>query len=145
MPATLRHKITGLTICAVLAIVAIRPAMADHPRPENRIPTSGDIVWIGVGIAAIGAGIAIGIVLAVGHHNHNITGCVATGPNGLQLLSDNDQQTYALIGNTADIRAGDRVRVSARRQKTGVAEPRILAVDKLGKDFGSCTASPAHP
>ena len=145
MPARLHHKITGLTICAVLAITAIRPAMADHPRPENRIPTNGDIVWIGVGIAAIGAGITIGIVLAVGHHDHNIAGCVATGPNGLELLSESDQQTYALVGNTADIKAGDRVRVSARKQKTSVAGPRVLVVNKLGKDFGSCAASPAHP
>ena len=145
MTATLRRKITGLALCAILTVTAIRPAMADHPRPENTIPTKSDIVWIGVAIAAIGAGIAIGVVLAVGHHDHNMTGCAATGPNGLELLSESDQQTYALLGNTADIKTGDRVRVSARKQKTTGEGPRILVVNKLGKDFGSCTGSPAHP
>jgi hypothetical protein len=145
MTAALRRKITAFTICAILAVTAIRPAMADHPRPENTIPTKGDIVWIGVGIAAIGAGIAVAIVLTLGHHDHNITGCAAAGPGGLELLSENDQQTYALVGNTADIKAGDRVRVSARKQKTAAAAPRILVVNKFGKDFGSCAAFPAHP
>jgi len=143
--AILRRQITALALCCILAVTAIRPAFADHPRPDHSLPTQGDIVWIGVGIAAIGAGIAIGIVLAVGHHDHNMTGCAATGPNGLELLSESDQQTYALLGNTADIKTGDRVRVSARKQKTAAAGPRILVVNKLGKDFGSCTGSPAHP
>lgn len=143
MTAILRRKITGLALCFLLALTAIRPALADHPRPDHNLPTQGDVVWIGVGVAAIGAGIAIAIVLAVGHHDHNITGCAATGPNGLELLSD--QQTYSLIGNTADIKAGDRVRVSAKKQKGDAAGPRILIVNKLGKDYGACAASPLHP
>jgi hypothetical protein len=145
MIAKLRNTITGLTICAMLVTTAIKPAVADRPRPANTIPTKSDVVWIGVGIAAIGAGIAIGIILAVGHHNHNMTGCAASGPDGLQLLSESDQQTYALVGNVAGIKAGDRVRVSGKKQKTGAGGSRQLLVDKLGKDFGPCAVSPAHP
>ena len=145
MIARIRHTITGLTICAILGANGIRPAMAVQPRPANSLPTRTDVVWIGVGIAAIGAGIAIGVILAVGHHNHNVTGCAAAGPEGLQLLSEGDQQTYALVGNVGGIKAGERVRVSARKQKSGSGGTRQLLVDKLTKDFGARTVSPAHP
>lgn len=84
-------------------------------------------------------------ILAIGHHDHNVTGCAASGPDGLELISESDQQTYSLVGDTGGIKPGDRVRVSAKKQKTGSGGPHQLLVDKLNKDFGACAVSPAHP
>jgi len=100
--------------------------------------------WIGVGVAAIGAGIGIGIFYAI-HHGSSIDGCAVSGPNGLELQYRGDQQTYALIGEVAGIKPGDRVRVSGKKEKKKAGAPQQFLVEKLSKDFGACTAPPATP
>jgi hypothetical protein len=104
----------------------------------------GEIIGIGIGIAAGGAALGIGVFYAV-HHGHSINGCALSGPNGLELQNRGDQQTYALIGQVADIKPGDRVRVSGKKEKKKAGAPQQFLVEKLSKDFGACTAQPATP
>ncbi len=128
------YKILAKTvICALLATAATRPAAA------NSIPTSTDVVWIGVAVAAIGAGIGVGIFYAI-HHGESLTGCTASGANGLALQNKDDQQTYSLVGEVATIRPGERVRVTGKRVKKS-APPQFL-VEHVKNDFGACTAKP---
>ena len=68
-----RNKIIAkAAVCVLLVTAATRPAAA------NSIPTKSDVVWIGVAVGAIGAGIGLGIYFAV-HHNASLTGCAASG------------------------------------------------------------------
>jgi len=83
-----RKILAKVVICALVLTAATRPAKAS-------IPTHTDIVWIGIAIGAIGAGIGIGIYYAV-HHGHSLTGCTVSGPGGLELQGHGDQPTYAL-------------------------------------------------
>jgi hypothetical protein len=98
--------------------------------------------WIGVGVAAIGAGIGIGIFYAI-HHGHSINGCALSGPSGLELQNRGDQQTYALIGEVAGIKPGDRVRVSGKKSKANSAATRQFLVEKVSRDFGPCEVAHA--
>lgn len=107
------------------------------PAKANSIPTSTDVAWIGVAIGAIGAGIGIGIYVAI-RHNHSLTGCAVSGANGLQIQSQGDQQSFALIGEVAGIKSGDRVRVTGKKVKSNAGAPRQFLVEKLGKDYGAC-------
>ncbi len=145
MTAGQRSILAKVAACALLAATSTQPALATRPRPENSIPTKSDVVWIGVAVAAIGAGIGIGIYLAVRPHGQKITGCAASGPNGLQLVSESDQQTYTLMGTTDGIKPGDRVRVSGKKEKSGAGPALQFFVDKPPKDFGACKVQPVTP
>jgi preprotein translocase subunit Sss1 len=130
MKAELRLIVAKVAICALLLTAAAKPAKAEFI-------TSGQVAWIGVAIGAIGAGIGIGIYYAV-RHNRSLTGCAVSGASGLQLQNAGDQQSYALIGDVAGIKPGDRVRVSGKKEKGKPGASRQFLVEKLGKDYGAC-------
>jgi len=137
---TARHR----SICAKAAVCALLVTVAAKPAAANSIPTKSDVVWIGVGVAAIGAGIGVGINFAV-HHSHSLTGCAASTANGFQLQSEGDQQTYALLGEVAGVKSGERIRVSGKQEKKSAGASRQFIVEKLNKHFGSCKVQPAAP
>lgn len=132
-----RKILAKAVICALLLTTTTRPAKAS-------IPTHTDIVWIGIAIGAIGAGIGIGIYYAV-HHGHSLTGCTVSGSGGLELQGRGDQPTYALVGDMAGIQPGERIRVSGKKAKTAAGAKPQFIVEKLGKDYGACKASPVAP
>ena len=131
-----RKLFASLTMCALLWTVETKPAMA------NSIPTKSDEVWIVVGVLAIGAAIGVGVYLAVRPHSRDITGCASSGPNGLQLVSESDRQTYVLAGELSSIQSGERIRVIGKKQRTREDRPRQIIVEKLANDYGACTAQP---
>ena len=99
-------------------------------------------------IVGISAGVAVGVIVlvAVSKSHHNIKGCVATGPNGLevQVPLDKGFETYDLTGTTTNIKEGDLVRVhgAKERKKKGSPGDRVFMVEKLSKDYGPCKALP---
>jgi hypothetical protein len=125
-------------ICALLLVCATKPANA------NSIPTNSDIVWIGIAIGAIGAGIGIGVYYAV-HHGHSLKGCVVAGPEGLELRSEGGQQTYDLVGAVTGIKPGQRVRVSGKMMKKSNGAERQFLVETLNRDYGVCSILPTTP
>ncbi len=145
MKAGHRNILAKVLISALLVATATEPAVAIRPRPANSIPTQTQVAWILVGIAAIGAAIGIGIYFAVRPHGQRITGCAGSGPNGPQLVSESDQQIYALDGDLAGIQAGERIRVSGKKEKKTAGAPRKFLVEKTAKNLGSCKVQPATP
>ncbi len=105
-------------------------------------PSNAEIVGVVAGIAALGAAIGIGVYFAV-KHNHRVTGCARSGPDGMTLTSESDKQTYALVGEVAGIKSGDRVRVSGKKSKDQSSGTRHFLVEKVSKDLGACEASSA--
>ena len=101
-----------------------------------------DANWIIAGVAATGAAVGIGIYYAV-HHAASIKGCVTSGANGLELQNEGDRQMYQLLGMTADVKPGNRVRVTGKRKKapSGAAGNTSFLVEKLSKDYGACEVS----
>jgi len=104
----------------------------------------GEIVGILVGIAGGSAALGIGVYYAI-HRDRSLNGCAVSGAGGIELQNRGDQQTYSLLGETAGIKPGDRVRVSGKKEKKNSGAPRQFLVEKLNKDYGSCTAAPASP
>jgi hypothetical protein len=99
--------------------------------------TKGTETKVALGIAGAGALIVVGVYFAI-HHGHSLTGCAVSDSNGLQLQSQGDQQTYRLVGGVAEIKPGDRIHVSGKKQRANTAVPREFLVEKLNKDFGPC-------
>jgi len=135
-----------LAMVAACALLLTATATAQPQSGTIGGVTGGDAVAIGVAIAVIGAGIGFGVFYAVHHavhHGHSLDGCAVSGANGLELQNRGDQQTYALVGDTAGIKPGERVRISGKKEKkNGGAHPQFL-VEKLNKDFGACNAEPS--
>ena len=95
-------------------------------------------VEIVVSIVAVTAVLTVGVVLLVKHHPA-LKGCAMNGKDGLEL-TDADGQSFSLIGDTAAVKPGDRVRLSGKKQKASAGSRRFI-VEGV-KDYGPC---PVHP
>jgi hypothetical protein len=75
-----------------------------------------------------------------------LKGCVVDGSKGMELQTESGE-SFALFGETAGVKAGERVKISGSRQKAvkGVSARQSFVVERLDKDFGACTAAMAHP
>lgn len=139
--ATPRSFFAIIAACAVLlaatfsATAACQSSGGFGPRASVEAELFG-------GIAGGGAVVGIGVFYAF-HHDHSLTGCAVSGADGLQLQSQSDQQTFALVGDVASVKAGDKVRVSGRKKKKNGDAPRQFLVEKLQKDYGQCTVERA--
>jgi hypothetical protein len=92
----------------------------------------------------IGAAIAVAVVVLVevDHSHHSLSGCVLSGPNGLELQTS-DSKTYALTGDAASIRVGDRVKLKGSKVKKtkDTTGDQIFRVAAINKDYGPCKAN----
>jgi len=90
------------------------------------------------GIVVVGAGLTVLAILVI-HHKHKptaITGCVRSGASGMSLTNEKDRRTYALSGNPAGLKPGDRMTLEGKPKKTGEAP--VFEAQKVAKDFGAC-------
>jgi hypothetical protein len=133
--STLSRRLTALLLCLSFLLTP-KPAKAD-------IISSGQVAAIGVGIAAIGAAIGVGIYFLV-RKPPSITGCAASGSEGLSLRNEDDANTYTLIGDTASIKPGERVRVSGKKKKDPSGQHSFL-VEKVSRNYGACQVAAAKP
>ncbi len=74
----------------------------------------------------------------------SLHGCVSPGSNSIILLNEGDRQAYDLIGDTATIKVGERVKVSGKKKKD-TSGKRYFLVGKLSKNYGACKVSPTAP
>jgi hypothetical protein len=126
-------------ILAMVAACALLVTATDTAKAQIGV-TKSQADWIVVGIASIGAGIGLGIYFAVRPHGHSLTGCAGSGPDGPELASENDQQTYALTGELAGVKSGERIRVSGKKGRKSAGARGQFLVEKLNRDFGPCKA-----
>ena len=141
--ATKRTLLIAVVVSLALLVGAARPAEAQG-FPSGCIGYCGNGIVIGI-VAVAGAIATVGILLAVNHYHHFIKGCVATGPNGLELETS-ESTVYFLAGDQAAIRPGEMVKLhGSRMKKSKDGKPdRGFNVSQLKKDYGPCHVAPAH-
>jgi hypothetical protein len=129
-PALLRTS-TALILCMLLALPAL-------PQTGGHIgPSTGEVVGIIVGVAA--AITVVGILIYHESHKHpSITGCVASGADGLTLQNEKDKKVYTLSGDSAALRVGERFTLTGKKNKDSSGKP-SFQVEKLTKDYGLCS------
>ena len=132
-----RVILTNLAVCALLLPASQQAGAAKvRAHPNNSIPTKTQDGLIVAAVVVIGAAIGIGIYVAVRHGN-TITGCAASGPDGLTIENEGDHLSYSLMGDVSAVKPGDRMRVSGKKKKArGATHP--FLVDKVKRDFGAC-------
>jgi hypothetical protein len=134
---SLRANVAKIVAVSLLASTTMI-AGASKPRPASSliVPTPGQAVGVIFGIAAVGAAIGVGVYYAARHHQ-SVTGCASLMPDGLRLESEVDRKVYALTGDLAAVKTGERIRVSGKKLKSSGAV-QLFLVEKLPKDFGPC-------
>ena len=128
-----------------IAIVLVGVSLFASPAPvkAQKIVSNGEIAGAIVGIAAAGVVIGVGTYYLL--RKASITGCAVSNQNGLELRNESDRQTYMLMGDTADIKAGDRIRVKGKKKKKDSPAGGKFLVEKLARNYGPCRALPATP
>ena len=100
---------------------------------------SGKAIGIGVGAAAAGAG----VLFLVLHHHGGVTGCVRQTDDGLRLVDEKKNKSYALEAGSVDLKPGDRVELKGRKS-SGNGGAQIFEPTKVVKSLGSCGPEAAH-
>ena len=93
--------------------------------------------------AAIGAGAAAGVgtlFLAL-HYHGRMAGCVQPADDGLRLLDEKNNKTYALVPGDVYLKPGQRVLLKGKTSR-GDGGTQTFTARKFVKDLGSCSASP---
>ena len=135
MHTSLRHRLAILLICITL-LTTTKAARADS------LQTDADEIIIGIVLVSIAIGVGIYFLV---RQPPSIKGCVVTGPNGLTLQNESDQQTYTLTGDTAAIKSGDLAKLSGKKEKKDPSGKRNFLVKKVAKSYGPCKVQPASP
>ena len=123
--------------CGVL-IVARSVALSPSAEAQDKIVSNGTIVGVIVGAVAAVAIVAY-VVIHESTKKRSITGCVIPAENGMSVTDEKDKRSYVLSGDTADIKAGDRVTLQGKRIKPKDAgKPVAWETKTISKDFGGC-------
>jgi hypothetical protein len=121
-------------------VVALCMALAIPARASND-PFGDQIRGAIIGIVAVSVALVV-ITVVIVHESRKkrtVTGCVASGANGMSMTDEKDKRIYALTGNTADIKTGDRFTLHGKKvNPKGASAPLAWQVNKETKDLGAC-------
>jgi hypothetical protein len=132
---TSKYLWRGVLIVALsVALSASAEAQAGFPKTTG----SGTMVAVVVGVVAAVVIVAV-VVIHKSSKKRTITGCVNSGENGMNMTDDKDKRFYALSGNTAGIKSGDRMTLQGKEIKPKDAGKTLVwETRKITKDFGVC-------
>jgi len=110
-----------------------------YTAPKGGYSSTGKAVGIGVGAAA-GVGI---LAYALHHHHAQMTACVEPTDDGLRIVDEKKNASYALKASDVYLKAGQRVEVQGKKSKSDAGVETFVPT-KLVKDLGPC-GGPATP
>jgi hypothetical protein len=133
----------GITAFAGLTVLLCSGSTAPTQCQGNIGPSNGEVIGAALGIGAVIA-VAIIVPVEISRSHHIVTGCVMTSTSGLELQTT-DGKTYALEGDAASIKVGDKVKVHGSKIKKtkDSTSPGVFRVEKLTRDYGPCPAATA--
>jgi hypothetical protein len=128
-----------LSVILIIALGAVfaSPSKAQQFGSGTIGVNHGQAVALIAGAAAVVTVIAVVTIYEV-TKKRAVTGCVNTSQNGMTVTDEKDKRTYALSGNTADIKPGDRMTLQGKRIKPTGNNPLTWETKKIAKDLGAC-------
>lgn len=125
-------------VVAVLCLTTV----TDTAKAQSQIPVSGkEAAGIFGALIGVVVGIGVGVYFLV-RAPHNITGCVLEDGGGLQMTDAKTTKRYLLEGDTALVKAGERVSVYGKPDRLADKQKTFL-VKRVVRDYGSCNAAGA--
>jgi hypothetical protein len=128
---------TPRSLCRTGLIVALSLVLA-IPARADKFQTLGDEIVIG--IVAVGAGLVVATVLIIHYSKkRTLTGCINSAENGMIVMDEKDKQTYALSGDIAGIKPGERMKLRGKKLKAKNHDKTMMwEVREVSRDFGVC-------
>jgi hypothetical protein len=139
----------AIALASLVCCAAVGPsgcAVGPLQSSSGRLgPSGGEVAAAAIGVGVVVVGTVV--LIEVHHSHHTLKGCVFSGQNGLQVQTQGDMQTYALVGETANIKVGDLVKFHGTKVKKlkDSASVRTFTVEKIGRDYGPCKVSSGQP
>ena len=129
----------GPKLISASLIIALSFVLCAHAEAQKsgKIVSNGTIAGVIVGVVA---GVAVIAIVAIHYSKkRTITGCVNSGTDGMTVTDDKDGRTYALVGDTTDIKPGVRMKLQGKKARSK-GHDKILAwkTGKVTQDFGVC-------
>lgn len=122
-----------VVLIVTLSVVFVTPARA------NSSETGAKEVVIGIAAGAAAVGVIATMLIIHYSKKRTITGCIHSADKGMTITDEKDAQMYALSGNTADIRPGDRMSLQGKKVKSKGSDSTLTwEAKKVTKDFGVC-------
>ena len=126
-----------------LALLPCLLLLPTNPRANASTSLQTQATEIGAAIAGVGAALAIVVVVLVVHYKPaTVKGCVASGPNGLQLTNSSDKLTYDLSGDTSSLKPGEMFKLKGKKKHAKGSANSTFTIKEIGKDYGSCPTTP---
>lgn len=121
-------------LIVVLSVVLATPAEAQ----SGKIVNTGQIVAAIVGVAAALVVVTV-VIIHESSKKRTVTGCVNSEENGMSVTDEKDKRIYALSGNTAGIKPGDRITLQGKKVRPkGSDKTLVWEAKRVTKDFGAC-------
>jgi hypothetical protein len=111
---TSKYVWCGVLIFAMSVALSTRAEAQTFSKP---IVSTGTIVGVIVGVVAAVVIVAY-VVVHESTKKRTITGCVVPAENGMSMVDEKDKRSYALSGNTGDIKPGDRMTLQGKKIKS---------------------------
>lgn len=129
-------KYLSAVLLVVLSFVLCMPAEAQSSSDKIGGVGTGTIVGVIVGVVA--AVVVVAIVAVHYSKKRTITGCVKPVPNGMIVNDEKDQRVYALSGDTAGVKPGERMTFQGKKIKPNAGNPLGWEISKIRNDHGVC-------
>jgi hypothetical protein len=113
------------------------PGTPGYVAPKNGYG-SGKAIGIGVGAAA-----GVGVAFLALHHHGAVTGCVRQTDDGLRLVDEKKNKSYALEAGSVNVKPGDLVELKGKKS-SGNGGAQMFEPTKVVKNFGTCGPEAAH-
>lgn len=129
---TLLRTTTVVALCLALTV----PAFPQSGGFGSIGPSKGEVIGLSV---AAGAALGVGgyLIYRATHKHASIEGCVISDQNGLSLQNEKDKKTYPLAGDSATLKAGQKVALNGKKVKDSTGKL-TFQVQKVTKDYGAC-------
>jgi hypothetical protein len=134
--------LSGILIIALIFVLCV-PAGAQAPigtiPPGTNFGGVSKAEIIGIVVGVVSLAVVLTIVL-VNHSSRTraITGCVVAAENGMTVANEKDKRVYALSGNTAGVKPGERMRLQGHKIDPSGGNPLGWQVSRIQKDYGVC-------
>jgi len=136
----------GVLISILSVTLAAAPPGDARPRllgpsNDNGFKKLGDEIVIGIVVASVAIGVLVTVlILHYKSRKRVITGCVHSEVNGLSLTDEKDKRSYAVSGNTAGVKPGDRMTLEGKPRHTG--KTLVFESRRVISDLGACQSQP---
>jgi len=126
-----RRSVLAITLLFVTPVATC----AQAPIPSN----IGNIGPSGAQVAGAIAGLAgvTGLILYFTVRKPAIVGCIISADGKTILVDERDKRTYALAGDHASLKAGQRVKLKGKKMKEKGGRL-TFSVKKIDHDYGAC-------